>query len=133
MDATPAIVSHCDADLPKARSAISCWKIEEQTVADFTGANEMGARKRPAKPLSRVHRHSHSAIDFDFYLARATALRSQAKRDAATLTVVCVSALAIVGALAVAVSFAATPIHLPNGQSALAQTGGHAKPLVEQY
>ena len=102
-------------------------------MADFTGANEVGAPKRPAKALSRVHRHSHSAVDFDFYLARATALRSQAKRDAATLTVVCASALAIVGALAVAVFLAATPIHLPNGQSALAQIGGHAKPLVEQY
>jgi hypothetical protein len=30
-------------------------------MTNFTGANDLGAPKRPAKPLSGVHRHPHGA------------------------------------------------------------------------
>ena len=46
-----------------------------------------------------VRRHPNGCIDFDFYRTRATALRGQAMRDAATLRLASAGAVVMAGAL----------------------------------
>ncbi len=70
-----------------------------------------------------IRRHHDRSIDFDSYRTRATALRGQAMRDAATLRSACAGVLTMVGALAVVFLVAAAPMRAPNGHAAVAQTG----------
>jgi hypothetical protein len=69
-----------------------------------------------------IRRYPDSSIDFDFYRTRATALRGQAMRDAATLRSACAGVLTMVGALVVVFLVAAAPMLAQNGHAAVAQT-----------
>ncbi len=50
-----------------------------------------------------IRRHGAGSIDFDFYRTRATAMRGQALREAATLRMAAAGAAVMAGALGFAV------------------------------
>lgn len=54
--------------------------------------------------LPPVHRHSDGSIDFDHYRNRATALRRQGLRDAATLKSAATGAMVMVAAIGFAIA-----------------------------
>jgi hypothetical protein len=57
---------------------------------------------KPTQMINRdIRRHPNDSIDFDFYRARAAALRGQAMRDAFTLRAVGAIILTMTGVLAV--------------------------------
>ena len=70
--------------------------------------------------------HPKGCTDVDFYRTRATALRGQAKRDAATLKAARAVVLAIAGVLAVAILVAIAPTPAPTGPSMLARGLRHS-------
>jgi hypothetical protein len=80
---------------------------------------ELTVTRAPAKSHD-IRRHPNGCIDVDFYRTRATALRGQAKRDAATLKAASVVVLAAAGVFAVAILVAAVPAPAPTNQSRVA-------------
>jgi hypothetical protein len=64
--------------------------------------------ENPMHEAPDVQRRSDGSIDFDFYRARATALRHQALRDAATLPIGSASTLVMAGGLGFAVALPST-------------------------
>lgn len=67
-------------------------------------------------------RHPADFVAFDAYRTRATALRGQAKRDAALLKAVSAFVLTMVGTVALVCLVLAAPMEAPNRQAAMAQT-----------
>lgn len=74
-------------------------------------------------PSEGIRRHPKGSIDLDFYRTRATALRAQAKRDAATAKAVCAFVLTMVSTLCIAVLLlTASAAHTPDRHAAVTQS-----------
>jgi hypothetical protein len=90
---------------------------------DSRGRNpwELTVTQAPTKGQD-MRRHPNGCIDVDFYRTRATALRGQAKRDAAALRAAGAVVLAMAGVLAITVMVAAIPAPAPTSHSTAAQS-----------
>ncbi len=68
-----------------------------------------------------IRRHPGGSIAFDFYRARATALRGQAMRDAATLKAALAGTLTMTAMLVIVMLVAAAPARTPDSHAAITQ------------
>jgi hypothetical protein len=70
-----------------------------------------------------IHRRAGGSIDFDFYRARAMAVRSQMKREARLLRYAAIGVIAGAIAFVAVLVVAAAQAYAPHGEMVFIQTG----------